>query len=302
MKALGFLLYGRVVLVIAMMGRVVQSSQPDVAVSYILEPFENVDSTPFETKAFPHGGTLVLSTVSSRQALFGDHALRVEYQRWNNNVDTTPDVISVGRIENPEVSYPHNCWGTTHLSLHYAVPSNLPDRLYQLRLVLANDDSSGDKILFGSPTLTIKASPTTEDDLDWNELQFPVASFQEKDNIDSPTSSGNRNLDLSRLRGWWLEMTVIEESTSTGNGDESDKITVFFDQLQCVGGGSLVGAAFYPSHGLPQAIEDGTWNPQYFQSPLSQSETNVVLQNGRFDINYTVQQTEPCRLNQKREQ
>jgi hypothetical protein len=87
------------------------------------------------------------------------------------------------------------------------------------------------------------------------------------------------SLDLQRIKGWRIEM------------DEPGSFLL--DQLAFVGDGSLFGAAFYPGTAtFQEALAEGSWKDAFQNSEISRNSTVSVLQNGQFEVDYTLQQVE----------
>lgn len=144
---------------------------------------------------------------------------------------------------------------------------------------------------------------------DWQELRIPV-----EDLILDPSKGpvGNGQLDLDRLRGWQVQLlslvdspssmlmsnpasnSSLAEATSNEEKDNVFKMTFLLDQLACIGGGDMLGAAFHQGNDISwdRGVEEGLWVEEYYQSELAKNHTTVALQDGRLSLDYTVQMQE----------
>lgn len=99
---------------------------------------------------------------------------------------------------------------------------------------------------------------------------------------------GNRKLNLHKLRGWRIELSLEEKE----NGTQPVTGTLLLDQLGCLGDGDLLGAAFTLSGTFQDAIATGDWFERYYESPLSESLSEARLLDSELLLNYTIEQRE----------
>ena len=258
-------------------------------VSYVIEPFEAIDDEWFTRET---GGKLNLSL--SEDTLFGNASLRVDFSIGNR--------VDFGWIQQEK---PHNCHAATHISFWYKslVPQSL-ENFASLRFVLLDDSHCNETGGVCNDTGILGANLEhyysvhnildASNDGQWRELRIDL---QGSDDKDSPMmldiqqgSTGNGKLDVHRIRGWRFEfaplLTERQDSTSTG--------TILLDQLACIGGGEMFGSSFYNGNDLEwkEAVADGMWIEEYYQSELSYNDSQVVLKDGIFSVDYTVQMVE----------
>ena len=243
----------------------------------------------------------------------------------------------------------HNCHGATHLSLHYKVvrPQSNAERVH-LRVILLDDSNCGvmhrqdekdnttvieddddveeaeaedmQDACWEPPGQALENYYTFHYILDdtnaeWHELIMPLAGGSS--DPDAPFwrtgwtgQVGNDRLDLNGIKGWRIELSM----DSQGGMNSTSSGVLLVDQLQCVGGNDLLGAAFWTNrtHTLDQvnttltenatigvgiaAFESanaaGTWFDRYYESPISRNLSSAALVNGTLKLNYTIAQSE----------
>ena len=269
-------------------------------ISYVIEPWDEwpplegsfVDSshitvTTTTTSTFPvpnneEGG--------SKEALFGTAALRVEYSSLAED-----DAVDFGWILSAD-SPPHSCYGATHLSFwvrheEWTGQASAEDAV-NVELVFLNDSGclsnwSLEENL--QPISVVKhqirrnlTSSTLNNE--WTEVR--VSLDPNDQGLDSVL------LDLGSIRGWKV---VISRSTGGTSGAGVLSGSFLLDQLACHGDGSLLGDAsmYLPeSMSFNDAVSQGYWEDVYFQSEASRNDTSVVLEDGVFSVNYTIEMVE----------
>ena len=304
---------------------------------YVIEPFDMISDQWF-TRVYNDQGIINLTvSTSSKETevkdlelndltlqapLFGNGALRVEYQvvqtkDWGGFVD-------FGWILN-STEVAHNCYGATHLSLWYKIleTQSLPGRVH-LRLIMMDDsDCTLDKYECAEPpgqnlenyysfhyvlddnhdNNNLFNADNGAKNSQWHELRLELLGDE---NSESPFwrsgwtgQIGNNNLDAERLRGWRIELSIDSQSDI---GSLSEGV-LLIDQLACVGGGDLLGAAFHPKeiglvssdqNGLlEQSLMEGMWFERYYQSDQSKNLSQALLtSDGALIMNYTIEQAE----------
>ena len=264
-------------------------------ISYVMEPFESIDNGWFSKEASRADN---LNLALSEDALFGNASLQVEY-----TVGTTVDF---GWIQKEK---PHNCYGATHLSFWYKVLVSQSIKEHaDLRLFLIDDGhcvgSEVGGICNETDTLEEKLEHhfSFHDVLDtaseggWREQRISLPDgFTLQENVGA---KGKQELDIHRIRGWRFELSstkIAQElnSSSTLNNTISSGV-ILLDQLACIGGGEMFGSSFYNGNDLEwkEAVADGMWIEEYYQSELSYNDSQVVLKDGIFSVDYTVQMVE----------
>lgn len=93
---------------------------------------------------------------------------------------------------------------------------------------------------------------------------------------------GNGEMDLRKLKGWRLEFS---STVSDLQG------TIVVDQLALEGDGSMIGTTFRATS-WEEALDDDLVVVQYYLSKFSEENTQETISDGRFLLNYTVEQTE----------
>lgn len=304
---------------------------PANEIFYVIEPFDSISDQWF-TRRYNDQGKLNLTVstlprvgddhpklddqVLHHSHLFGNGALRVEYQvaqteTWGGFVDFGWILNSTGAA--------HNCHGATHLSLWYKIlePQTVLGRVH-LRLIVMDDSNctlDGHKCA-DAPGQNLENYYSFHHVLDdnddnifdthssrWQELRIELRG---NDHSESPFwrtgwtgQVGNNNLDAERLRGWRIELSIDSQG---GIGDVSEGV-LLLDQLACVGGGDLLGAAFHPKEKglfrsdqeglLEQSLVEGMWFERYYQSDRSKNFSQALLtSDGTFRMNYTIEQAE----------
>jgi hypothetical protein len=178
---------------------------------------------------------------------------------------------------------------------------------------------------FAVPLLPPQQSLTDEDSrAEWTEVRIPVEDLVNDD------STKKNPLHLNRLLGWQitLEMMITAEGAAVNSyweiphGASKNKnsshaneaylnnlkdedladdgsngagiIVLQVDQLACIGGGDMLGAAFHLGDDISWevAVDEGIWIEEFYNSELSYNKSNVVLQDGVFQIDYMVQMVE----------
>ena len=275
--------------------------------------------------------------------LFGNGALKVDYTvartenggrgfvDWGyilgkkNSTTTTTTTATAAA---------HNCHGAQYLSLWYynQSPQSRPGRVH-LRIILlddsdcpASDDDDHDECT-AAPGQGLENYYSFHYILDnnnndsnknggWQELRValrgsddPAAPFWQTGWAGSG-ASGNHRLDLEHIRGWRMELSMDASSQGATDDDDDDidnntsSGVLWLDQLSCVGGGDLLGAAFWTNDNPATttsadyelledaAVSTGSWFSRYYESPLAKNRTRVDLSNGTLFLNYTIEQTE----------
>ena len=310
----------------------------DVEIYYVMEPFEHINASAFDDTVEDAGGWFLSPGVNDAwkftvrktadlegdDALFGDAALRIDYQllldEEDNSAAANGGNVELGWKQLPS-GRPHNCHGATHLSLWYKVlPNSAP--INRLRLVLLesgesnisevnNDDDSSEEYYFD---IDITQGRVSASEADWQEVRVNLlagdvnggSNLLQLYNSSSSTSSrgsNNGQLDLHRLRGWRVELSVTAQDESEEANNEivvfpvsssgSANGTILLDQLAFVGGGDLFGSSFFLGTGTwHDAVRNEAWFPDFFQSELSQNESKIVLEDGILSVDYTVEQVE----------
>lgn len=300
----------------------------DVEIAYIIEPFEQLDHVVFGAEEFQdtedgwffHAASFdagwkfkaqatnnaAVEDTEGDEALFGDSALRIDYE-FQETTPATNGSMELGWMQLPG-GPTHNCHGATYLSIWYKVlPNSAP--ISRLRLVLLESGSSSNPSVVEGTVI----SDTSEEyyfDIhpdqqplsfvnDWQEVRVSVfADLGDENNLfqlytssSTNTSRGNNgHLDLHRLSGWRLELSVT--------ADESDEAvssgSILLDQLAFVGGGDLLGSSFFlGTETWQDAVRAESWVPEFYNSELSENETKIVLVDGILGVDYTVEQGKP---------
>ena len=298
-----------------------------IEISYIMEPFEQLGHVVFggdnfqdtEDGWFFHAASSdggwnfkarttensAFEDVDAGEALFGDSALRIDYE-FQETIATTNGSMELGWTQLPG-GPPHNCHGATYLSIWYKIlPNSAP--ITRLRLVLLESGSSSntgvqdDTAISGtSEEYYFDVNPDHQplsSVNDWQEVRVSVsANLEDENNLFQPYTSStstnrgnNGQLDLHRLSGWRLELNVA--------ADESDEPvssgSILLDQLSFVGGGDLMGSSFFlGTETWRDAVRAESWVPEFYNSELSEGDTKVVLQDGILSVDYTVEQGKP---------
>jgi len=305
---------------------------------YVIEPFDSVSDQWF-TRVYNDQGKINLTISTSSEdnevelqalndpavqgPLFGNGALRVEYEvvqteDWGGFVDFGWILNSTGVA--------HNCYGATHLSLWYKIleKQSLPGRVH-LRLIMMDDsdctldgydcaDPPGQNLEnyysfhyvlddnHGTDNI-FDATNSATNDSEWQELRLKLLGDESSESPFWRTGwtgqVGNNNLDAERLRGWRIELSIDSQS-EIGSLSEG---ALLIDQLACVGGGDLLGAAFRPKEielvssdqnsFLEQSLMEGAWFERYYQSDQSKNLSQALLtSDGMLYMNYTIEQAE----------
>jgi hypothetical protein len=277
-------------LLVSSLNAVVSATSSEI--SYVMDPFEFIADNWFTTVYNDNGKLNLTTTSSSNATAFGKSALRVEYQvqqteTWGGYVDF--GVLSVRA---------HNCRGATHMSLWYKVlqPQSAAGRVH-LRLILLDDSDClvGQNCTDQQNLEQYYSFHYILDDAtaDWQELQVKLRGNSDSDSPFWQTgwsgTTGNGVLDLDHIRGWRIEMNIDSQGV-IGNTSQG---AFLVDQLACVGGGELFGAAFRSKNAtFDDAIATGTWAENYYDSPLSMNRTERALDDGNLIVNYTIEQVE----------
>ena len=267
---------------------------------YVIEPFESTFQCWSPRKNRNYNGLNI--TLTDDDVQFGRTALRVEY-----NVSTTKDgggLKSFGHILDGLTH--HTCIGATHLSLWYKVlePQSLTGSVH-LRVVLLDDGDCednctdpqnleryySDHYILDSGRLSVE-NGTSELDLEWRELRISLDEGAQSNSAFTLAQwsglKGNGILDLDHIKGWQIELAMDAETSV----DRVSKGVLIIDQISCVGGEDLFGLALLTAGLFRDAVTDGIWGEEYFESTLSRNATEVLLGNSSMIMNYTVEQTE----------
>lgn len=239
-------------------------------ISYVLEPFVWFNESEWVLQPRDSWN----ATLEVEEALFGDSALRLDF-------DLTATAIEVGVVQ-PRT--PHNCHGSSHLSLWYKLlllqPADEDGSDVQARLMVLDDD--GDSNLNASflPEAYYADFPTiapSSSEQDWQELRVEWKDLQLADSA----FVGNGQLDLHRLRGWKVELT------GRGSG------TLLLDHLSCIGGSDMIAASLHTGGDWDRAVSDGIWQAQWYQSEAAHNQSRFVFDNnGTLGLDYAVAMTE----------
>jgi hypothetical protein len=250
--------------------------QDTAVVSYVMEPFEAID----EEWIIPQNLNLTLSD----DALFGSHALRVEIAKTDYDYDAYADADADQPLDF-EFGWilpdrPHNCYGAKQFSLWVKTLSSatatirvtmLDDRACEISSRISEIPIPCTDPLRLDSHIVMEHQLEGEAD-DWQQLRVSISELEHE--------GLGPNLDLRRLRGW-----IIQVQNATGS--------VLLDQLSCVGGGSMLGSAFHTGiASFQEAVEESTWMESYYQSEMSKNFSNPLLQDGRLNLDYMVEQVE----------
>lgn len=251
--------------------------------SYVMEPFEAVSNDTWYFGNRRHGDHDHDSVQLTEDAYVGSRALRLDVRGDGEDEDglSTADVSVVQTFK------PHVCFGAEEISLWYK--ASTPDARLELTLL---DDSECVDLCDAPASLehwTTPAPLELNQTEEWSERRIPFSDFV------AEQVSGQRALDLRRLRGFRLEA----RSTSAA--------TIQIDHLACIGGGDLFGAALFAaedaaaprpanrtafrSRDRPGLPGRNGWDVEHF-SDLSRDRSRAVLRNGTLALDYAVQQTE----------
>lgn len=112
--------------------------------------------------------------------------------------------------------------------------------------------------------------------------------FQLYNTSTSIKQGNNGKLDLNRLQGWKVELTVaVEDARLATSG------AILFDQLAFLGGGDLLGSSFFTGADTwEDTVRNQVWKMECYQSELSQNETDIALDDGIMSVDYIVEQVE----------
>lgn len=251
--------------------------------SYVMDPFESATNKYFQT-VYGGQGAINVTTVD---AAFGKSAIQVDYQVVQT--ETWGGFVDFGRV----ATRAHNCNGATHMSIWYKVmkPQSAKLRCH-LRLVLLDDSDC-----------SYPSNCTVPDELeqfysfqyvlddsraDWRELRVELRGDTNSESPFWQTGwagiSGNNALDLQHIRGWRIEMNI----DSQGDVGSSSDGCISFDQLACLGGGELFGAALQnPGNGFSDAVAAGKWAEVYNHSAPSKISTTSEFVNKSLVIQYS---------------
>jgi hypothetical protein len=250
--------------------------QDTAVVSYVMEPFEAID----EEWIIPQNLNLTLSD----DALFGSHALRVEIAKTDYDYDAYADADADQPLDF-EFGWilpdrPHNCYGAKQFSLWVKTLSSatatirvtmLDDRACEISSRISEIPIPCTDPLRLDSHIVMEHQLEGEAD-DWQQLRVSISELEHE--------GLGPNLDLRRLRGW-----IIQVQNATGS--------VLLDQLSCVGGGSMLGSAFHTGiASFQEAVEESTWMESYYQSEMSKNFSKPLLQDGRLNLDYMVEQVE----------
>ena len=292
-------------------------------ISYVLEPYENTATSSslrprslfnFRQVDLETDGLFDLS-ITSDDALFGEYALQVDYS--NDYAATaavgSDNVARFGWITS-ESHRRYSCAGATHISFWYKMLPPSTEEAgggsnvdFNLRFVLL-DSSDVDCVnnagCASNPDLFenyyssyyILQSPEDQSSSHWKEIRIPLDSDNFMLDMGNGRGQiGNEMLDLQSVKGWYYEISpVAKDGDTAGAPDTESTTTVLIDQLACVGGGDLFGSSF--QIGLDETFDDAVshdlWEPEYYQSDLSETETTTTLQGGVLSSNFTIEQSQ----------
>ena len=157
----------------------------------------------------------------------------------------------------PSIDPAYNCMGATALSLYYKV-LQADEANVTVRLTLLDDHS-------GTIEQVVSSVHRLAGSLDeWHEIRMDIEEFE--------------SLSLDHIRGWRLELSNVE--------------IVLLDQLSCIGGGDMLGSAFRTTNSFQEELENGAWEDDHFESPLSRNLTETKLSDGMLTTSYLLEQTE----------
>lgn len=282
----------------------VEGSKPEIL--YVMNPFDSI-GYGWHTEVYNNVGNINL-TLTEQDVAFGKRALLIDYQVQQN--ESWGGFVSFRSIDDFSTTRHHSCLGATHLSLWYRIlqPQSSIGRVH-LRLILYDDsdcvtacdneqnlevyysfhyildaDAASDRALTGNAS-AVKG-------FEWEELRIELRG---DGNAKSPFwrtgwsgTVGNGVLDLDRIKGWRIELSI----DSQGGIGSSSSGALVVDQLSCVGGEELFGAAFHLSDSFQEAVKDGTWIEEYYESELSRNLSEAVVSNGTMTLKYTIEQVE----------
>ena len=288
-------------------------------ISYVLEPFERLDTGTWltfpeekeENDLYATTRSAEFSILHGEQALFGNGSLLWNFSMANASDDATT-TTGVGSILKDR---PYNCYGATYLSLWWKihVEDGLGEPFQQKQ---GRDDIAIHLSLYDDTECFLQnntapcnqpedltahlvhvemAAPTTNatgKGEEWTEIQVPLY------NLNDAYMEDDMFLDTRRIRGFRIDVITNKEATSaasiTKRRSATTSMAIQFDQLACHGGGDLLGASLHlgPRFDYEDAIAQDNWREDYYQSVTSQNLTHVRLQQGVMDIDYTIEQVE----------
>ncbi|CAB9530525.1 expressed unknown protein [Seminavis robusta] len=266
-------------------------SDDDFEISYVMEPFERlnpnqwlISATSSPTTTSPTTSSHSFNVTLQDGAMFGNSSLRLDFS------SSTARRIQVGVLQ-PET--PHTCREATYMSLWYKQLTPMANNT-QVRLILVDDN--GDPTQFNRSTypnhnatrswesyyVSIPLS-TSVNETDWQQLQVTFDQFQPLH------ARGNGVFDLHRLRGWKIEISQANSTTTS-----TKRSTLLVDHLACVGGPAMMGAGLTSFPSWEQAIDSGAWDEIWYQSPMAENQSHVALDytNGALSLDYTVEMVE----------
>ncbi|CAB9500762.1 activated protein kinase catalytic subunit alpha-1 [Seminavis robusta] len=252
-----------------------------VEISYVMEPFEALQEEWIQQT--PESWDVTLTTTN--EALFGNASLQVDFVHGSGgNADDNAETLTLGWTRD-QGEPPHNCHGSTHLSLWYKIIPTASARVAQLRVVMLSDNDQE----YYHDTFPLK------EETSWQEFRVDIENQDLKPLHANLTST--TKLDLTRLTGWRLEVGVVANEEDPENNAQG---TLLLDQLACVGGGDLLAAPFHLNkNNNPNmdpwdfAIQEGIWGQSFLDSEYARNETSIALDGaGVMQVNYTIEQTE----------
>jgi hypothetical protein len=252
-------------------------------ISYVMEPFD--EWIPSLEGSFADATYLAVAN-NTNNALFGTEAIRVQY----TNLSQPASFGWILPVESP----PHSCFGANRLSFWIKKEEWVTDD------VLAPEDGISVELLLLDDTAC-----TSNCSLETNLLSVSIAQHEflargSNDTRGTTTEdwtevsvfldpNTNTRINLGRIRGWKVTISPTNDTSSLLSG------SFLIDHLACYGDGSLLGDAsmYLPeSTEFSQAVSENIWEEVYFQSEESQNNTDVILENGVFSVNYTIEMVE----------
>lgn len=228
-------------------------------ISYVIEPFEAENIT--QSQGWFTTDSALDYAATKEESLFGNASLRID-------LEPLPPVGTFGfGWTSPEGQPLHNCIGATHLSLWYRLKTTT---FHVTGIQLSLTDDSNQTGNYHHDTAD------SSDNHQWQEILIDL------DNDLMPFNTG-------QIRGWQVEVEVTSASV-----DPEGAQAILFDQLACVGGGEMLGNPLrLDGKTWDQAVREGNWREEYYQSDQSASQSELELRgDDTFAVNYTIEQTE----------
>ena len=257
-------------------------------VSYVLENFdvenvedmESVNHLLTSLENWEETGTMALSVTP--EALHGSSALALDYQNspviGNRNTYVLQNILEDPGVHAGADGALHAFFTYRHEmadGLDAETESNMTWTLTLFDSADCQGNCSNQENL--EAWAFSGEGPMVADD-SWQTVMAPL------DSNDWVRVSGNGNevLDLRKLKGWRLQFS---SATANVNG------TIVVDQLALDGDGTMIGTALRAAS-WEEAMEDDLIAPIYYRSDASENNTQEVIYDGRWFVNYTVQQKE----------